>query len=613
MLKGAGPSMILLWTKRSKQPHLDGRPARRIGSKPARWMMVIAAGCASVAFGQSMSGSSAKDEQTESEAGIPVTDALTKEKCGTCHAPDAKGNLARISWIRTTPEGWDQAIKRMVRLNGLQITPAESRSVIKYLATYHGLSPEEAKPVMYLTERRIQDEEIPNDTMHNACASCHAFGQPLSWRRSKVEWKLLQNMHVALYSQADAIYRRPAEAADLPGGASPAPAGAPSSAPKMTNAQYALDYWAKNAPLQSASWSAWQPRIRAPHLEGKWLVSAAVPGHGSYVGEMIVTPGAAADEFKTAVTLHSLTDGSTLSRTGTSIVYGGYSWRGRSSGPGKPGAPDDIQSEARETMWFSPDQKMAEGRWFWGTYQEFGFNVKLTRATAGPTVVGVEPGMLKAGTRDARVQILGDNLPTQVKPGDLDLGAGLTVKKIVSASPGAIVALVDVAPNAITGRRDVAVAGSVLEKALPVYDKMDYIKVTPETSLARLGSDVHPKGYQQFEAVGYSNGPDGKPNTPDDVMIAPLDVTWRMEEFMSVYNDDDKDFVGTLSPTALFTPALDGPNPARRFSRNNYGDVWVVATAKTEKDGLGKPLTGRSYLVVAVPAYKQIDQPEVFK
>ncbi len=82
----------------------------------------------------------------ETEEGIPVTSALVVSKCGTCHAKDAKGNLARISWERTTPEGWEEALKRMVRLNGLTITPQEARSVVKYLATYHGLAPEEARP-----------------------------------------------------------------------------------------------------------------------------------------------------------------------------------------------------------------------------------------------------------------------------------------------------------------------------------------------------------------------------------------------------------------------------------------------------------------------------------
>jgi quinohemoprotein amine dehydrogenase len=615
MLTGGNAGMNLLRTKRSNHAERDepSVPGIRSISRLGRWMMLIAAGCASVAIAQSGSAPTSATDMTESETGIPVTDALTREKCGTCHAPDAKGNLKRISWLRTTPEGWGQAIKRMVALNGLQISPAESRSIVKYLATYHGLSPEEAKPVMYLTEHRIIDEDIPNDTMRAACSACHAYGQPMSWRRSKVEWKLLRNMHVALYSQADAIYRRPAEGPEA-GPPAPATANSGTAPPKITNGDYAYDYMAKNNGLQSASWSAWQPRIHAPHLEGKWVVSATLPGKGSFVGDMVVSPGASPDEFKTSVTLHSLTDGSTLTRSGTGIVYSGYSWRGRSQGAGaKSGLPDDIQSEARETLWFSPDQRVAEGRWFWGTYQEFGFNVKLTRAASGPVVAAVTPGMLKAGTRDAKVSIYGANLPTELKPTDIDLGAGVTVKKIVSASASEIVTSVDVASTALTGRRDVGVQGAVLEKALPVYDKLDYIKVTPETSLARLGSDKHPKGYQQFEAFAYANGPDGKPNTPDDVPIAPIDVTWGVEEFMSVYNDDDKDFVGTLSPTAFFTPASDGPNPARRFSRNNYGDVWVVATAKSEKDTFGKPLTGRAYLIVTVPAYKQIDQPEVFK
>jgi quinohemoprotein amine dehydrogenase len=90
-----------------------------------------------------------------------------------------------------------------------------------------------------------------------------------------------------------------------------------------------------------------------------------------------------------------------------------------------------------------------------------------------------------------------------------------------------------------------------------------------------------------------------------------LDVEWSVQEFVAVFGDDDKDFVGTLSSSGFFTPASDGPNPKRKFSRNNYGDVWVVATAKNEKDKEGKPLAGRSYLVVTVPTYIRWDQPEV--
>ncbi len=92
------------------------------------------------------------------EEGIPVTSPLVISKCGGCHTKDQHGNMLRISWERATPEGWEEAIKRMVRLNGLSLSPDEARSIVKYLATYHGLAPEEAKPVMYYAEHRIQDE-----------------------------------------------------------------------------------------------------------------------------------------------------------------------------------------------------------------------------------------------------------------------------------------------------------------------------------------------------------------------------------------------------------------------------------------------------------------------
>jgi quinohemoprotein amine dehydrogenase len=157
------------------------------------------------------------------------------------------------------------------------------------------------------------------------------------------------------------------------------------------------------------------------------------------------------------------------------------------------------------------------------------------------------------------------------------------------------------------------VGRSVLPNAFAVYDKVDFIQVTPGSALARLGggSATHPKGYQQFEAMAYANGADGKPHTADDVELGPVDAAWSVEEFMAVFGDDDKNFVGNLSDTALFTPASDGPNPERKFSRNNYGDVWIVATAKNEKDKDGKPLSSRSYLVVTVPTYINWDQPEV--
>jgi quinohemoprotein amine dehydrogenase len=129
------------------------------------------------------------------EEGIPVTNELVISRCGSCHAKDEHGNLRRISWERATPEGWEEAIKRMGRQQGVRLTPDEAHSILKYLATDHGLAPEEAKPVMYYAERRVQDEtNIPNDNVRGACTNCHAMARPLSWRRSPEDWKPIRTL-----------------------------------------------------------------------------------------------------------------------------------------------------------------------------------------------------------------------------------------------------------------------------------------------------------------------------------------------------------------------------------------------------------------------------------
>jgi len=310
--------------------------------------------------------------------------------------------------------------------------------------------------------------------------------------------------------------------------------------------------------------------------------------------------------------------GPAITRTGTSVVYAGYSWRGRSKGSAVPAnaGPDDLSSEMREAMWISPDQSWGQGRWFWGEYQEFGLDIKIQRATSEPLLVTTDKSSLKTGSKAQRVRLIGNGFQLQMTADDLDFGAGVKVASIVSHNATQIVAEVDVATDAATGKRDVAVGRSSLQAAIAVYDQVDYIKVLPETALARLGGDaksVHPKGYQQLEAIAFSKGEDGKMHTADDVELGPVDVNWSVEEFLSVFGDDDREFVGSLSSTGLFSPNIDGPNPQRKFSRNNYGDVWVVATAKDEKDKDGKPLVGKSYLVVTVPTYIKWDQPEVTK
>jgi len=548
----------------------------------------------------------AASTKPEPEEGIPVNDSLVIEKCSSCHQKDAKGNLSRISFVRTTPEGWQEAIKRMLRLNGLQLKPEEARAIVKSLSATHGLAPEEAKPVMYIAEQRIIDETIPNDTVREACTSCHALGRAASWRRSKEDWDLLAAMHTGLYPVSDISFHRFRPPSDAP----PQP-GVDTRQP----VEQALEYLSKTYPLHTPEWATWRARMRAPKLSGRWLVSGYQLGRGKVIGEMQVEPGGSDDEFTTSLKLTYLKDGSTVTRTGKANVFTGYSWRGRSAAKSAAAAPSPtnaggVPEELREVMWVSPDQSQMEGRWFWGAYQEFGFDVTLRRAGDGPSVLAVDRTMLKTGSTAQRVKIYGDNFP-RVTAADIDFGTGVTVKRLVDQDVGHVTAEVDVDAKAIVGKRDVSVRRAVVPNAIAVYDKIDYLKVSPETALARLGGNSHPKGFQQFDAIAYNRGPDDKPHTPDDVELGPVDAEWSVEEFYAVYGDDDKDFVGALSPSGFFTPSSEGPNPKRKFSRNNYGDVWVVATYKGELGKDGKPLTAKSYLVVSIPLYVRWDQPEV--
>lgn len=591
-------------------PEETVNPSTRQRGSVATAARLLLAGAA-LATASAVAGQAMGDAETE--PGIPVTDALTREKCGSCHTPDAKGNMSRISWLRTTPEGWDQAIKRMVRLNGAQVSPEDARHIVHYLAGSHGLAPEEARPVSYLVEHRNVDEtNIPSESVRTACAACHAFAQPLSWRRSANEWKLLQDFHVALYSQADSQYRRPAtdEPGEVFGHTTPV-VNKPGAIP-LTSGAVALTYLRKTAPLMTPEWSAWSQREQTPHLAGKWLVSAHLNGKGTFFGTMDVAPGATGESFVTKTSLKSITGPETLSTTGSGVVYAGYSWRGRAQA-GAAGAmkPDAFDQPVRQVLQFTADRKSATGRWFWGEYQEFGYDVSLTRADGAPVIGAISPGGIKAGAKGQTLTILGDAFPAGLTAKDIDLGRGLTVTGIKSATPGQVVVSVDAAADVSSGLHDVTVGTAVLPAALPVWRQIAYIAVTPDSALARLGGAAHPAGYGQFEAVGYDAGPDGKPHTADDVKVGVVAADFSLEEFRSTWYDDDLKYVGTITPAGFFAPNLDGPNPQRPGNRDNYGDVWVVAKARDLKDPTGAPLVGKAYLVITIPSFKRWDQPEV--
>jgi quinohemoprotein amine dehydrogenase len=245
-------------------------------------------------------------------------------------------------------------------------------------------------------------------------------------------------------------------------------------------------------------------------------------------------------------------------------------------------------------MTSAPDESNVEGRWFWGQYQELGLDISMQRDSSDATLLGIDPPLLQTGSQKKRIRLLGDHFPAQISQRDLDFGPGAAVRRIVSRNASEVIVEVDIAHGAPLGKRKVAFRHSVMPGALAIYNRIDYIRVTPESAMAAFGNQTRSLGYQQFDAIGFQNGPDGKRHTADDVELGPVDVTWSMKVFYES-EGTNTDSVGSVSPKGLFIPAGNSPN-------NNF-DVWVIAEAKTEKDPDGEPLVGKAYLVVTVPVY----------
>jgi quinohemoprotein amine dehydrogenase len=525
-------------------------------------------------------------EKEEIDSGIPINSELVRKTCSPCHKVDDKLRLSRISWRRTTPEGWEQTIKRMIGLDGLKVEPAEAREILKYLSNNLGLAPEEARPAAFEVEKRMIDYKYTaNKDAEEVCIKCHSMGRVISQRRSKTEWELLIAMHRGYYPLSDfQAFRRGGPPQTEPG-----PDGRPPD--NRHPMDKVIPHLTDALALKTPEWSSWSANMRAPKLAGQWAFAGYQAGKGYFYGTTSIKPTDKEDEFLTETRYTRVKTGDVMERKGKAIVYTGFQWRGRSDSSAASG-----KDTLREVMFLDRGQRELSGRWFTGAYDETGIDVTLKRIGNDPIVLGIDHASLAAGsTRE--VQIHGVNFPANLTAALVDFGPGVFVKRAMSATPTLARVEVEVAKNATVGPRDIGVA-----------DKIDGIKVRPQAGMARVGGINFPKQLQQFEAIAFNNGADGKPDTKDDVNLGPVDVTWSIEEYTATFDDDDKTYVGTLDDNGLFTPNVDGPNPKRRNRADNYGDVWVVATLKLPD---GKVLRARAHLLVTVPLYMKFDQPEV--
>lgn len=519
----------------------------------------------------------------ETPEGFAIENQTLIDRCSRCHALDDDGRMSRISYLRKTPEGWQTSLRRMVSLQGARLSPGEAREIVRYLSDEQGLAPEELRPGRFEAERRMIDHDYDGDSgVEFTCIQCHSMGRVITQRRTGEEWGLLLATHRGLYPLVDfQAFRR---------------AGPPPDSGDVRHPMdVAIDHLSEVFPLETAEWSAWAATKRSPRLGGSWVMSGYEPGKGPLYGRVSITPNPNDPAaFTTQATYVYPESGERVTRSGEALVYTGYQWRGRSN----PG----TDSELREVMFVERDLREMSGRWFTGAYDEIGPDVTLHRTGSDAFLSGVYPRAVRRGGT-VSVTIYGAGLPTTAE-GVIDFGEGVTVQGVDRQEDGSMSIRLSISDDARIGARDLFAFGSSLESAIVVHDGVDRIAVTPAAGMARVGGGNFPKGYQVFEAIGYDDGPDGESGTEDDLDLGRVEVTWRVEEYAAIFGDDDIDFIGTIGQDGIFAPAIDGPNPDRKGSRNNVGDVWVVAT---HSRGADSELTARSHLIVTVPLYLRFE------
>ena len=531
-------------------------------------------------------GAAAQPAETDGP-GIPVDDETVRQACGACHQADDAGRLSRISFRRTTPEGWQQTIRRMVTLNDVTLTPETARDVVRYLSNNLGLAPAEALDAAWEAERRSDDQPYDDADVEETCIQCHSMGRVISQRRTGEEWSLLMAMHRGYYPFTDFQSFRRGNPGD----------GEPQAVDR------AVAHLSERFPFETAEWAAWSATMRPPRVGGSWLLRGHAPGRGAVYGRMMITPVPdTEDEFTTEATYTFAHTGRQVERTGRAIVYTGFQWRGRSI----PGDPD--ADELREVMFVERDWRTISGRWFAGSYDETGIDVTLERLGDERAVAGVHPPSLPAGATGT-IRVHGENLAA-ASADAIDLGPGVSVLDVTGTTGEWLDLQVQVDADAATGGRDLVLDQTAVAGALTVYDEVHRIAVTPRAGMARVGGVRFPKQFQQFEARAWHDGPDGERATDDDLDLGMVDVRWSIEEYAVTFGDDDIRYVGDVEPGGRFVPAVDGPNVERSGSRNNVGDVWVVATWPPDA-GDGDGLTGRAHLLVTVPLYLRWDPTAV--
>lgn len=510
---------------------------------------------------------------------------IFRTTCIGCHSVDKSGRIPRLDGVRATPEEWDNILRRMGR-RGYLLGDTERKAAVKEISRFQSLTPDENAAIGYLAVSPAANltERIPGDAdFRQTCVSCHSYAKIASYRRSPDSWAYLHDFHLASFTAALTQSYRDMHWPD--------------------SAKHATAKLAKDLPFQSTAWRDWQRIRRQLTATGTWVAVGREPGVGDYEATMTLTPkGDDEYGFKRDVRYGN---GKRVTYSGQATLYGGGALRAHWQQDGQAvkaswtiGLPDRGLRGQRVEMigsWQMPHAVHHYGR-------ETGSRL---RTKAGlPTVLRVSPSWVRPGQGRVDVTVT-TNGPaiTAWRPLPADGAVTVVGRKPVDATH--VVFTLNVGPKAKVGALSLHLnaASREGEKPLQANDRLivatgiDYVRVTPERAVARLGGMAVPKDAVPFEAVGYSNGPDGKRFTGDDLALGVVPATWSMAEYFNDFDDDDVHHVGTLSPEGLFIPADEGEDP-KTYNRDKTGNVWVVASVG--RPGR-EPLLARAYLNVSAP------------
>jgi quinohemoprotein amine dehydrogenase len=497
---------------------------------------------------------------------------LLTTRCIACHQPK-DGKIDVVAEQRKTPEGWEMTLTRMVRMQGVQLTPDELRTLVKYLSDTYGLAPTEVEPFRYILEKRnnlVVQHEVPK-TIQASCMQCHSYERVALQRRSREMWDRMPDTKLALFTNTENVT---------------------ASSGLLTDYWYTeakkqvIPHLAKQFPLTSPAWTKWQAKAK-PDYAGTWKVVGHDAGKGGDYTGQVTLKALGGDKYEGDFTF-DFSDGTKTTGKTTGMMYTGFQWRGSTQLDG-----GKIQ---REIFFASEDGITLKGRRLLTPVGDLGMDETWYKSGDAARVLFVTPPALQAGEKQ-KVKIFGVNLPQNLTPTAINLGAGVQVQSLTQSGDDTVIAAVEVTKGAAVGSRQGKIQGTTGTVPLYVYRTIDYIRLSPEMAFSRPGGERAPKVFQQFEAFAYVKGPDGTKGTKDDVKLHRVSpVKWNLDEYVKRLNDDDVHFVGAMDDTGLFTPAKDGPNPQRHMMDHNVGDVWVEGWYTPE--GAKRPMGARAYLLV---------------